>query len=150
MGWKFWKWYISLKRDHTPKFESRLLTVRCFWPIREYSCNCSCVLFVCQISSLSHGYKNHGKYEIMWNPKIWTCAWMLVCSWITQAKHLLPAVMFWHLGITSLFWTNKRKCTFWLNNLCQCIHAEKTTNQLLMPTPKKKKKKKAVLFILFM
>lgn len=45
-----------------------------------------------------------------WNTKTGTHAWMHVCNWITDAKHLFLAVMFWYLVIASLFRKIKRQC----------------------------------------
>lgn len=72
-----------------------------------------------------------------WNTKIGTRAWMHVCNWITDAKHLFLAVMLWYLGIASLFWTIKRQCEYGcfscgltLNNFnTKCFHAEETNKQ---------------------
>lgn len=144
MGWKFWKQCISLKHDHTQKFECQLWAVRCFWLIGEYSCNCSCVLFVCQISSLNHGYKNHVTLK-SWSRNSCMDACMQLDS---SAKHLFLAVMFWHLGIASLCWTIKRQGALFVVkyfNINVFILRKQATN--LPPAPTKKR---AVPLVLFM
>lgn len=105
--WTYFEIMIILQNSIASSNGELLVSCSC-WLTGEHSCihAVADVLFVCQNSILNHGYENHVilKYQNR------NSHMMYVCNRVTDAKHLFPAVMFWCLGVASLFWTTKRQC----------------------------------------